>query len=89
VTIEAGVNQKLIEQFGKSAIDTGQTEVQIAILSTRISQLTEHAKAHPKDHSSKRGLLKAVGRRRRLLKYLTDQNVERYRKIVETLGLRR
>lgn len=69
--------------------DTGSAEVQIAILSDRISALTEHLRDHPKDHASRRGLLKLVGKRRRLLDYLTRTDVERYRSIIATLGLRR
>ncbi len=69
--------------------DTGSPEVQIALLSERISQLTEHLKVHKKDHHSRRGLLMLVGRRRRLLDYVKDRDVERYRAIVAKLGLRR
>ena len=71
------------------ATDTGSPEVQIALLSKRISHLTEHLKAHPKDHHSRRGLLMLVGRRRRLLDYVKDNDVERYRTIIATHGLRR
>ncbi|OFW69661.1 MAG: 30S ribosomal protein S15, partial [Actinobacteria bacterium RBG_19FT_COMBO_54_7] len=69
--------------------DTGSAEVQIAILSKRIDDLTEHLKVHKKDHHSRRGLLKMVGRRRRLLDYLKDKDIERYRVLIERLGLRR
>ena len=69
--------------------DTGSTEVQVALLSTRISELTEHMRTHPKDHHSRRGLLKLVGRRRRLLDYLQRTNVEGYRALIKELGLRR
>lgn len=69
--------------------DTGSSEVQIAILSGRISMLTEHLRLHPSDHASRRGLLKLVGQRRRLLAYLTRADVERYRAIIARLGLRR
>jgi small subunit ribosomal protein S15 len=69
--------------------DTGSSEVQIAILSKRISDLTDHLKAHKKDHHSRRGLLMLVGRRRRLLEYLRREDIERYRQIVAKLGLRR
>lgn len=69
--------------------DTGSPEVQIALLSDRINQLTEHLKVHKKDHHSRRGLLMLVGRRRRLLDYVKDRDVERYRAIVAKLGLRR
>ena len=69
--------------------DTGSPEVQIAVLTKRINDLTEHLKAHPKDHHSRRGLLKMVGHRRNLLNYLTKKDIERYRAIVEKLGLRK
>jgi len=69
--------------------DTGSPEVQVALLSRRISELTEHLKTHPKDHHSRRGLLRMVGRRRRLLEYLRREDIERYRTIIAKLGLRR
>jgi small subunit ribosomal protein S15 len=69
--------------------DTGSPEVQIALLSARIVYLTEHFKVHKKDHHSRRGLLKLVGQRRRLLEYLKDKDVSRYRKLIERLGLRK
>ncbi len=69
--------------------DTGSPEVQVAVLSRRISELTEHLKTHPKDHHSRRGLLRMVGRRRRLLEYLRREDVERYRVLIAKLGLRR
>lgn len=69
--------------------DTGSPEVQVALLSTRITELTEHLKTHPKDHHSRRGLLRMVGRRRRLLEYLKRQDIERYRSLIAKLGLRR
>ena len=81
--------QNIITKYGKSDGDTGQTEVQIALLSTRIAELTEHLKIHKKDHHSRRGLLKMVGKRRRLLDYLTKEDVERYRNIIKELGIRR
>ena len=73
----------------KHDTDTGSSEVQIALLSDRIAMLTEHLKEHGKDHASRRGLLKLVGRRRRLLAYLTKTDIDRYRAIVAKLGLRR
>lgn len=79
----------LVEEHGRSANDTGSAEVQIALLSERITELTEHLREHKHDHSSRRGLVKLVGRRRRLLGYLNDQDVNRYRSIVGKLGLRR
>jgi small subunit ribosomal protein S15 len=81
--------QDLIERFGKDDKDTGAAEVQIAIFSKRINELTEHLKQHPKDHSTRRGLLKLVGKRRRLLNYLTEQDIERYRRIIQELGIRK
>jgi small subunit ribosomal protein S15 len=80
---------ELVAKFGKDARDTGKAEVQIALLTERITGLTEHAKLHPKDHNSKRGLLMLVGQRRRLLDYLKAREIERYRAIVGELGLRR
>ncbi len=79
----------IIEEFGKHATDTGSPEVQIAILTTRINELTEHLKTHPKDHSSRRGLLKMVGTRSSLLKYIRKNDVKRYRTIISRLGLRK
>lgn len=76
-------------EYGKNESDTGSTEVQIALLTHRISELTDHLRTHSHDHSSRRGLIKLVGRRRRLLGYLNDQDVNRYRSIVGSLGLRR
>ena len=78
-----------IAKHRKHESDTGSPEVQIALLSERINHLTDHLKTHPKDHHSRRGLLMLVGRRRRLLDYVKDGNVERYRQIVAELGLRR
>ena len=80
---------EIIAKHGKSETDTGSPEVQIALLSDRIAHLTEHLKTHPKDHHSRRGLLMLVGRRRRLLDYLNEVDVERYRALISTLGLRR
>jgi small subunit ribosomal protein S15 len=78
----------LISEFKLHDTDTGSPEVQIAILSRRISDLTEHLKEHKKDHHSRRGLLKMVGQRRRLLNYLKENDIERYRDVVKRLGLR-
>jgi small subunit ribosomal protein S15 len=80
---------EIIEEYKSHAQDTGSAEVQIAILSKRIDDLTEHLKLHKKDHHSRRGLLKMVGKRRRLLDYLKDKDIERYRDLIERLGLRR
>jgi len=81
--------QTIIENFGGSSADTGRTEVQIALLSTRIKQLTEHFKVNKKDHNSRRGLLKLVGQRRRLLKYLQRTDIEKYRELLVKLELRK
>lgn len=80
---------ELIEQFGRSKSDTGTAEVQIAIFSTRIKELTEHLKIHTKDHSTRRGLLKLVGKRRRLLNYLMETDIERYRAVIAELNIRK
>jgi small subunit ribosomal protein S15 len=80
---------EIIDRFKKHDVDTGSPEVQIGILTERINVLTEHLKIHSKDHHSRRGLLKMVGHRRRLLDYLQKQDVERYRTVVKDLGLRR
>ena len=81
--------QEIIKEFGRSEGDTGSTEVQVALLTERIVELTAHLKVHKKDHHSRRGLLMMVGQRRGLLSYLKDQDIERYRDIVKKLGLRR
>ena len=81
--------QELIDQFGQSAGDAGTPEVQIAIFTERINRLTDHLKDHPNDHSTRHGLMKLVGKRRRLLNYLQDNKIERYRSIIEELGLRK
>jgi small subunit ribosomal protein S15 len=80
---------ELITSFATHDSDTGSPEVQIALLSNRITYLTEHFKSHAKDHHSRRGLLKLVGRRRRLLDYLKKTDVERYRTIIDKLGIRK
>ena len=81
--------KELIERFKLHENDTGSPEVQVGLLTYRISYLTDHLKAHKKDHHSRRGLLILVGRRRRLLNYVKNKDVKRYRAIIETLGLRR
>lgn len=80
---------EIIDRFKKHDVDTGSPEVQIGILTERINVLTEHLKTHSKDHHSRRGLLKMVGHRRRLLNYLQREDVERYRTVLKELGLRR
>ncbi|MBI4472221.1 MAG: 30S ribosomal protein S15 [Acidobacteria bacterium] len=79
----------IITQYRIHSSDTGSPEVQIALLSERITYLTEHYKTHKKDHGSRRGLLKIVGKRRRLLDYLRTYNVERYREVISKLGIRK
>lgn len=79
----------IIEQYKLHEYDTGSPEVQVALLTERIVELTEHFKVHKQDHHSRRGLLKLVGRRRRLLDYLKSKDVERYRSMIERLGLRK
>ena len=80
---------QIIGEYRRGDTDTGSAEVQIAVLSTRISDLTEHLKKHTKDHHSRRGLLMLVGRRRRLLEYLKREDIARYRELIARLGLRR
>ena len=79
----------IIEQYGRKPGDTGSPEVQVAILTARINDLTEHFKANPKDHHSRRGLLKMVGQRRGMLAYLKKTDIERYRTLIAKLGLRK
>jgi small subunit ribosomal protein S15 len=81
--------QDIFRKHGRTDADTGSPEVQIALLTTRINELTEHLRTHPKDHHSRRGLLKLVGRRRRMLDYLQRKNLEGYRALIKELGLRR
>ena len=81
--------QQLITKFGANDKDTGSTEVQIALITKRINHLTEHFQQHKKDHNSRRGLLKLVGQRRKLLKYLKRINLDKYRDILEQLNLRK
>lgn len=80
---------QIIKEYGRGDNDTGSPEVQIALLTARINDLNEHFKAHPKDHHSRRGLLKMVGQRRNLLAYLKKCDIERYRSLIERLGLRK
>ncbi|UCG38763.1 MAG: 30S ribosomal protein S15 [bacterium] len=87
--LSSEVKRDIIDDNKLHTSDTGSSEVQIALLSKRIDELTEHFKTHKKDHHSRVGLLKLVGRRRRLLNYLRTQDIERYRSIVKKLGLRR
>jgi small subunit ribosomal protein S15 len=87
--ITAEAKKEIIEKYGRSEGDTGSPEVQVALLTARINDLNEHFKTHPKDHHSRRGLLKMVGQRRNLLAYLKSKDIERYRKLIESLGLRK
>jgi len=89
VVLTPEVKKEIIDQFKLSENDTGSPEVQIALLSNRIRYLTEHFKVHKKDHHSRRGLLKLVGQRRRLLNYLKRRNVERYQNVIKELGIRK
>ena len=81
--------QSLITKFGKSPTDSGSPEVQVALLTNRINELSGHFEKHVKDHHSRQGLLRMVGKRRKLLDYLQEKNVERYRKIIQELDLRK
>jgi small subunit ribosomal protein S15 len=89
VTLTKEAKVELIQKFGSHEGDTGSPEVQVALLTARINELTDHLRTHKKDHHSRRGLLMLVGQRRRLLNYLNRQDVQRYRGIVQELGLRR
>ena len=84
-----GLKAEVVSKFGKAAADTGSTEVQVALLTERINHLTEHLREHKKDHHSRRGLLKMVGKRRRLLDYMRNRDLDGYRKLIADLGLRR
>ena len=87
--LDADVKQKIMSEYATTEGDTGSPEVQIALLTQRILDLTEHSRQHKHDHHSRRGLLLLVGRRRRLLRYLEDIDIERYRSLIKRLGLRR
>jgi small subunit ribosomal protein S15 len=89
VVLSTQTKKELIDQYKLHDSDTGSPEVQIGLLTYRIQYLTEHLKVHKKDHHSRRGLLMLVGRRRRLLNYVKNNDVKRYRTIIDTLGLRR
>jgi len=89
VALTAEQKKEILGQYGLHDTDTGSPEAQIALLTKRISDLTEHLKLHKHDHHSRRGLLLLVGRRRRLIKYISQIDVERYRSLIERLGLRR
>jgi small subunit ribosomal protein S15 len=89
VTLSKEAKQEIIGRHGQAETDTGSAQVQIALLTARINELTEHLRTHAKDHYSRRGLLKLVGRRRRLLNYLQRKDLEGYRALIKELGLRR
>ncbi|HIW61065.1 MAG TPA: 30S ribosomal protein S15 [Candidatus Stackebrandtia excrementipullorum] len=89
MALDNATKAEIIKEYATSEGDTGSAEVQIALLSRRISDLTEHFKSHKHDHHSRRGLMLLVGRRRRLLKYLQGEDINRYRSIIKRLGIRR
>ena len=89
MTLTKEAKQEIVGKHGSSAQDTGSAEVQIALLTARINELTEHLRTHPKDHYSRLGLLKLVGRRRRFLGYMQKHDLEGYRALIKELGLRR
>jgi small subunit ribosomal protein S15 len=89
MSLTANRKREIISQHGRGDADTGSTEVQVALLTARINELTEHLREHKKDHHSRRGLLMLVGKRRRLLKYLQSSDIDRYRALIAELGLRR
>jgi small subunit ribosomal protein S15 len=89
MTLTVEKKQEIVSKHGRSPGDTGSAEVQIALLTARINELTEHLRAHKKDHHSRRGLLMLVGKRRRLLGYLQRTDLDRYRALIKELGLRR
>ena len=89
MTLTTDQKREVVQQFGKSEADTGSPEVQIALLTRRINHLTDHLREHKHDHHSRRGLLMLVGQRRRLLNYLQRKDLDRYRGLIQELGLRR
>jgi small subunit ribosomal protein S15 len=89
MTLTTEVKREIVEKHGRSTTDTGSPQVQVALLTRRINELTAHLQSHKKDHHSRRGLLMLVGRRRRLLKYLQKNDLEGYRTLISELGLRR
>ncbi len=88
MALDSAKKQEIVAKYGRNENDTGSSEVQIALLTTRIAELTEHLKVFKKDHASRLGLLKLVGQRRRLMKYLKRKNKDTYMKLVEDLGIR-
>ena len=89
MTLTVEQKQEIVSKHGKDAADTGSAEVQVALLTARVNELTEHLRTHKKDHHSRRGLLMLVGKRRRLLNYLQRTDLDRYRALIKELGLRR
>ena len=89
MTVAERTKQTIISEHAKHEADTGSAEVQIALMTSRINQLTEHLKTHRKDHASRLGLLRLVGQRRRMLRYVQNQDVQRYRDVIAKLGIRR
>jgi len=89
VSLTAEAKREIVTRHGRGENDTGSTEVQVALHTARINELTEHLRAHSKDHHSRRGLLMLVGKRRRLLQYLQRTDIDRYRQLIQELGLRR
>ncbi|HXA59777.1 MAG TPA: 30S ribosomal protein S15 [Streptosporangiaceae bacterium] len=89
MSLDTVIKNQIISEYATTEGDTGSPEVQVALLTRRINDLTQHLKDHKHDHHSRRGLLLLVGRRRRLLKYLQDKDINRYRQLIERLGLRR
>lgn len=89
MSMSTETKQEIIKEYGKNANDSGSTEVQVALLTARITDLTPHFKEHKKDHHSRQGLIRLVNQRRKLLDYLKDKNLEGYRELIKRLGLRR
>ncbi len=89
MALDNAKRDEIVKKFGDSEKNTGKTEVQIALITERVKYLTDHLKTHKKDHHSRRGLLKLVGQRRRLLRYLTKADILRYRAVISELGIRR
>jgi small subunit ribosomal protein S15 len=89
MTLTTEAKREIVSRYGRDDSDTGSTEVQVALLTSRINELTDHLRTHRKDHHSRRGLLMLVGKRRRLLRYLQSSDIDRYRALIQQLGLRR
>ena len=89
MSLDVAIKKQIVAEYGTTEGDTGSPEVQVALLTKRINDLTEHLRMHKHDHHSRRGMYQLVGKRRRLLKYLATKDIERYRSLIERLGLRR